>query len=86
MESYEKNLPRATAHQRIQLKMLHGDRFKAKLWLYAKPLMVKGVPPMITDLKEFYKDQDKVAIIEEMLLSNIASMENKNTLNNESEE
>lgn len=37
LEDYEKKLPKAVAHQRILLKLMSGDRFKAKLWQYAKP-------------------------------------------------
>jgi hypothetical protein len=39
------------AHQRILLNLLNGDRFKNKLWKYSRPLIVKGVPPLIVDLK-----------------------------------
>ena len=41
---------------------------------------------MITDLKEFYEDGDKTKSIEEMLLTNIKQMEDKNTLANDEEE
>jgi hypothetical protein len=45
------------------MKLLSGERFKQKLWQYAKPLIIKGVPPMIIDLKDLYSDQDKVLAI-----------------------
>lgn len=75
MEFYEEKLPRSMAHQRIQLKLLSGDRFKNKLWKYAKPLIVKGVPPLIVDLKDLYRDHEKFKVIEEVLLKNVESME-----------
>ena len=73
-------MPRATAPTRIALKLIHGERFKAKLMEYAKPLVIKGVPQMLKELKEFYKDSDKVAIIESMLLEMIKHMQENNTL------
>jgi ATP-dependent phosphoenolpyruvate carboxykinase len=62
------------------LKFLQGDLFRDKLIQYAKPLIIKGVPPMILDLKELYVDSDKTKIIEDMLLSFIKSMKEHNTL------
>jgi hypothetical protein len=44
---YEKNLPKATAHQRIALALLSGERFKNKLASYAKPLISKGAPAFL---------------------------------------
>jgi hypothetical protein len=38
--------------------------FKDKLLQYARPLIIKGVPPMLVDLKELYVDSDKVKIIQ----------------------
>jgi hypothetical protein len=32
-----------------------------------RPFIIKGVPPMLIDLKELYADKEKVKIIEEML-------------------
>ena len=48
---YEKNLPKATAHQRVLLKLLSGERFKERLWAYARPYIIKGAPALIVDLK-----------------------------------
>jgi hypothetical protein len=49
-------------------------------------MIIKGVPPLIVDLKEFYKIPEKVAIIEEMLLRNIDSMNASYTLIGDEEE
>jgi N-alpha-acetyltransferase 15/16, NatA auxiliary subunit len=51
------------------LKFLHGEVFKLKLLSYAKPLIVKGAPAMLEDLRDLYKDQEKVLIIGEMIHS-----------------
>lgn len=49
-------------------------------------MFVKGVPPLITDLKEMYTNSEKVKIIEDMLLSNLKSMDLSQTLAGEEEE
>jgi hypothetical protein len=54
------------------LDFLHGEAFKEKLNEYSRPLIIKGVPPMLLDLQKLYNDQNKVKIIEEMILSMIA--------------
>jgi hypothetical protein len=59
LEQYEEKLPRANAHQRIALKMIEGDLFKRKLLQYSRPLIVKGVPPFLIDIKEFYTNPSK---------------------------
>jgi len=65
---------------------LHGDLFREKLVAYARPLILKGVPPMIRDLKELYGDSDKVRIIEEMLMTMVKSMKDNMTLSDNEEE
>jgi hypothetical protein len=86
LEYYETKLPKSNAHLRVQLKVLKGDLFREKLTQYAKPMIVKGVPPLITDLKEMYSNEEKVKTIEEMLLSHIKSMDLNQTLAGEDEE
>lgn len=49
-------------------------------------MLIKGVPPLITDLKESYNDKERVQIIEEMLLNHLKSMQEKETLHGEEEE
>ena len=84
MGKYEENLPKATAHQRILIRLLSGEKFKTKLWQYIRPLVVKGAPAVIVDLKEdIYRDSSKVQILEELLLSNLASMEANMTIQGE---
>jgi peptide alpha-N-acetyltransferase len=60
LEFYEEKLPKATAHRRVLLKILTGELFKAKLYQYARNLLVKGVPPLIVDLKDCYSDPERV--------------------------
>jgi hypothetical protein len=58
---YEEALPRATAHQRLLLKMLTGERFRKRFTAYARPLIVKGAPALLVDLKkDVYSDSGKI--------------------------
>ena len=43
-------------------------------------MIVKGVPPLIKDLKELYTDKEKADSIEAMLLGHLKSMDEKETL------
>ena len=80
-------MPKATAASRILLKLLTGDRFKQRLWLHTKPLLIKGAPALLTDLKaDVYSTTERTLAVEELLLSNIASMEASMTLQGDEEE
>jgi hypothetical protein len=68
------------------LDFLHEGAFKEKLHEYARPLIIKGVPPMLLDLHKLYNDQNKVKIIEEMILSMIAQMKINLTLSADEKE
>jgi N-alpha-acetyltransferase 15/16, NatA auxiliary subunit len=74
LEEYQKNLPNATAHLRLMLKYLSGEVFQAKLLSYAKPLIIKGAPAMLEDLRDLYKDHEKVQIIGHMIHSMVEQM------------
>jgi hypothetical protein len=52
-------------HTRIALNYLSEEMFREKFVTYSKNLIIKGVPPMLVDLKQLYKDDSKVKIIEE---------------------
>lgn len=41
------------------LKILRGEPFREKLHQYAKLMLIKGVPALITDLKEAYHDKER---------------------------
>ncbi|CDW89756.1 n-alpha-acetyltransferase auxiliary subunit-like [Stylonychia lemnae] len=86
IEVYENRFPRGNSHQRVLLKILTGELFREKLYQYSKPYLIKGVPPLIVDLKDVYQDKEKTQILEETLLSHLKSMEEKNTLFNDEQE
>ena len=56
------------------LKYLHGEVFQSKLLSYAKPLIIKGAPAMLEDLRDLYKDHEKVHIIGHMIHSMVEQM------------
>lgn len=47
---------------------------------YIRPLLIKGVPSIMMDLREFYNDQAKVTIIGNYLSASVESMEREMTL------
>ncbi len=60
MAYYQKGFPRVDAPTRIALKWLQGDDFATSLKRFVNPLLIKGAPSVIKDLKEFYTDDNKV--------------------------
>ena len=54
VDYYAKAFPRVNTHLRIGLRHLQGQDFKEKLNPYMRPLLIKGVPSVMSDLKEFY--------------------------------
>lgn len=80
MDHYKKAFPKVNAHQRIALKFLDGDDFTKILDDYIRPLLIKGAPAVLQDLKEFYNDSAKVQAIEKLLFSYLDSMNKQMTL------
>jgi len=59
LEGYEKNMPKSLAPKRLQLDLLKGENFRQKLKEYSTPLIIKGVPPFLHDLRLLYQHQGK---------------------------
>lgn len=57
------------------MKWIEGAEFDKALNIWMKPLLVKGAPSVIQDLKEFYSNPDKVKSIETLLLSYLKNMD-----------
>jgi hypothetical protein len=51
---YEQKLPRVNSHIRFGLRYLHDADFTEFLCKYIRPLLIKGVPSVIQEIKEFY--------------------------------
>ena len=69
LNKYAEVLPARMAHKRLQLKLLDGEPFRVALLAYAKPLIIKGVPPMLQSLKDLHTDSGKVESIGALLSS-----------------
>ena len=68
MKKYQEGLPKVDAPIRVQMKWLEGAEFDRALAIWMKPLLIKGAPSVIQDLKEFYTNPTKVKSIETLLL------------------
>ena len=86
IEKYQAVFPRVNSPTRIGLKLLKGEMFQKALKRLVRPLLIKGAPSVMTDLKELYQDQEKVAIIGELLHSFYESMNKYSTLDGEEDE
>jgi hypothetical protein len=81
----EKN-PKNTKPLRVLIDILPADHqlFKESLMKYIKPLIIKGVPSVVNDLKSFYKvNPEKADILGEMLQVMCDEMEKDMTLQGE---
>ena len=85
LEKYQKAFPRVNAPTRIGLKFFKGDLFKTALKKHIQPLLIKGAPSVMTDLKELYHDQEKVACIQAQLHSFHDNLEKYTTLDGEND-
>ena len=80
LDTYVAGFPRVNTHLRIGLRYFQAGSFADYLEQYMRPLLIKGVPSLMQDLREFYNDEDKVAIIGRFLEDASASMESEMTL------
>lgn len=65
---------------RIAMKWVEGDDFADLLKQFVRPLLIKGVPSVMNNLKEFYTNDAKIAQIKDLLFSYLASMDKTMTL------
>ena len=75
LEEYITGFPRVNSHLRLGLRYLWGDSFNDFLARYMRPLIIKGVPSVMMDLREFYVCPEKVTQIENFLARGVQSME-----------
>ena len=66
--------PRSTLARRIPLNYVTGERFRVLVGQYLRRALHKGAPPLFVDLRSLYTNADKVATIEELLLSYVANL------------
>ncbi|OAD61407.1 N-alpha-acetyltransferase 15, NatA auxiliary subunit [Eufriesea mexicana] len=68
LQRYEELFPRALAPRRLQLNYAMGDEFKALVDRYLRRGLHKGVPPLFVNLRSLYVNQQKVDIIQSLVL------------------
>ncbi|XP_033327720.1 N-alpha-acetyltransferase 15/16 isoform X1 [Megalopta genalis] len=68
LQDYEELFPRALAPRRLQLYYASGDEFKTLVDRYLRRGLHKGVPPLFVNLRSLYIDQQKVDIIQSLVL------------------
>lgn len=86
LDEYVQGFPRVNAHLRIGLRYLHGAHFVDYLERYMRPLIIKGVPSLMMDLREFYTNPEKVEQIGQYLEAARASIDQDMTLSAGDEE
>ena len=63
---------------RVLIDLLPADHqlFRENLFKYIKPLVIKGVPSVVNDLKSFYKiNPQKASILGELLMEMCEEMD-----------
>lgn len=70
-EFYKKNAEkynRSDVPRKAPLEFLTGDQFKESIDKYMQRALQKGVPPLFKGIKYLYKDQNKLKIVEQLVL------------------
>lgn len=80
LDEFVEGLPKVNSHLRVGLRYLHGNSFQDYLEKYMRPLIIKGVPSIMIDLREFYTEPTKISMIGDYLARAIQSMESERTL------
>ncbi|XP_052228174.1 N-alpha-acetyltransferase 15, NatA auxiliary subunit-like isoform X2 [Dreissena polymorpha] len=72
-----KKFPRADAPKRIPLSFVTGDLFRQLVDKFLRSGFHKGVPPLFITLRTVYNDPNKVATIQDLCLSYVESLKEK---------
>lgn len=64
---YQERFPRAQAPKRLPLNFLSGPELEARLSVYVRAALRKGVPPLFVDLRPLYAKPEAAALIDKML-------------------
>ncbi|XP_058074694.1 N-terminal acetyltransferase A complex auxiliary subunit NAA15 isoform X2 [Magnolia sinica] len=67
-KSLRKQYNWSSAVKRIPLDFLHGEKFREAADSYIRPLLIKGVPSLFSDLSPLYDLPGKADILEKMIL------------------
>lgn len=66
--SFSELYPRASPPKRLPLNYATGEQFKSLVDKYMRKGLIKGVPPLFVDLRSLYSDNQKVELIENLML------------------
>lgn len=73
--------PKSNTHTEIALDNLKvGPKFEEYLVKYMRPMIIKGVPSLITEMRSLYKDPTKATAIGSILTKSLESMEKEMVL------
>lgn len=86
--NYRKKYPRTECPRRLPLNFLtaSGHAFSELVDDYLRNALIKGVPPLFTNLRPLYKEKAKVLVIENLLLGYAASLLEHNKFNTKDED
>ncbi|XP_026553841.1 N-alpha-acetyltransferase 15, NatA auxiliary subunit isoform X3 [Pseudonaja textilis] len=73
--------PRGLVPRRLPLNFLLGDKFRECLDKFLRMNFSKGCPPVFNTLRSLYKDKEKVAIIEELVVGYETSLKSYRLFN-----
>ena len=73
-KEYQEMFPRALAPRRLPLNYAGGEQFSLLVDQYLRQGLHKGVPPLFVDLRSLYKDENKVTIIEQLVIGYVDSL------------
>jgi hypothetical protein len=87
LQKYEEVLPKSNAHKRLAIEIIQpGEIFTTRLTNYLRPLIIKGVPSVINDMRSLYSHSGKVEILGNLLLDYSKCMENEMVLSKDDQE
>jgi tetratricopeptide (TPR) repeat protein len=83
-QSYATKNARNDASRRIPLEFLQGEAFKTQADQYLRGKLNKGVPSTFPNIKSLYRDDEKKAVIEELVLGYASDKKTNSSTEDES--
>jgi len=81
LAKYEEVLPKSNTHTRLAIELLDASpEWEEKLAQYMRPMIIKGVPSLINEMRSLYNDPAKTKMLGNVLLAMCKSMEAEMTL------
>lgn len=75
-KNFAEKYPRSDIPRKMPLLFLSGDQFKSTVDKYMQRALHKGVPPLFKELKCLYKDESKLQLIQEVVVSYVTNLTN----------